>query len=65
MITGFGWNGGLMSPCKGCKDRHAACHDECARYAAFRKELESLNKAKELSKAKESFAIPLGKRKRR
>lgn len=26
------------SPCLGCRDRHALCHDHCDRYQAFRQE---------------------------
>ena len=24
------------APCKGCADRHTACHDHCVRYAEWR-----------------------------
>lgn len=26
------------SPCKGCKDRHKACHDSCDRYKEWKAE---------------------------
>lgn len=31
------------APCKGCADRHTACHDHCAKYAEWKAEV---NKAK-------------------
>ena len=33
-----------MSPCKGCTDRFAACHDKCEKYKAWKTRLEELNK---------------------
>ena len=27
-----------ISPCKGCADRHTACHDQCAKYAQWKAE---------------------------
>ena len=26
----------MNSPCKGCADRHTACHDRCERYAKWK-----------------------------
>ena len=28
-----------IAPCKGCADRHAACHDQCAKYAQWKAEV--------------------------
>ena len=25
-----------IAPCKGCTDRHTACHDQCAKYAQWK-----------------------------
>lgn len=27
----------VQSPCKGCPDRHIACHDSCEKYAEYKK----------------------------
>lgn len=27
-----------VSPCKGCEERHPACHDSCGKYAEWLKE---------------------------
>ena len=38
----------LTGPCKGCADRHTACHSYCERYLAFqaaRKELRERQEA--------------------
>ena len=28
----------IKPPCKGCEERHEACHDHCQKYIAFRDE---------------------------
>ena len=30
----------MITPCKDCPDRVIGCHDKCARYRAFREDLE-------------------------
>lgn len=34
---------GKKSPCKGCEDRHEACHGKCERYQEFTKRLREQN----------------------
>ena len=29
----------LKQPCKGCRDRHEACHGNCAEYKAYAEEM--------------------------
>ena len=31
-------NDTYTSPCKGCEDRHTACHDTCTKYADWKAE---------------------------
>ena len=26
----------MLAPCKGCKDRHEACHNECEKYKEWK-----------------------------
>ena len=33
-------------PCKGCVDRHTACHDKCAKYKEWKKLVDGANKAR-------------------
>ena len=33
-----------ISPCRGCSDRHIACHDKCEKYKAWKSQLEEVNK---------------------
>ena len=32
-------------PCKGCEERHTACHDRCSRYKAWKAEAEKIKEA--------------------
>lgn len=34
----------VLSPCKGCNDRHFACHDKCDKYKQYRIEWKKLKK---------------------
>lgn len=43
------------SPCKGCADRHPACHDSCERYKEW-KERDQAQK-KQLKEASNRFSI--------
>lgn len=36
----------MTAPCKGCPDRHEACHDHCERYQAYKAERESIRQEK-------------------
>lgn len=36
----FNYSTARYAPCKDCPDRHAGCHGQCDRYAAFRKDRE-------------------------
>lgn len=31
-----------ISPCKGCEDRHTACHDHCTKYADWKAECQRM-----------------------
>ena len=33
-------------PCKGCSDRHTACHDKCAKYKEWKKLVDKANNAR-------------------
>ena len=33
------------APCKGCADRHTACHDHCEKYAKWKVEVQKANAA--------------------
>ena len=35
-----------ISPCKGCVDRHTACHDQCAKYAQWKADQQKLKAKK-------------------
>ena len=35
-----------LPPCKGCQDRHTACHGSCDRYKEWKQRLDELNKAR-------------------
>ena len=43
------------SPCRGCEDRHTACHDSCEKYKEW-KERDQAQK-KQLKEASNRFAI--------
>lgn len=36
---------GKTSPCKGCSERHEACHGHCEKYLEFAQRLREKNKA--------------------
>lgn len=67
-----------VAPCKGCAERHSACHDHCAKYAEWKAEYqteEALKKeykqqrredylrSEESDDAKRKFAIHRSRRK--
>ena len=33
-----------QSPCKGCQERHLACHDSCEKFGKYREELSEYKK---------------------
>ena len=35
-----------MSPCKDCKERHMACHDNCQKYLDWKQGIDDCNKAR-------------------
>lgn len=47
-------------PCKDCKDRHRACHDECERYKAFKNYLAKIREAK-IEEAKQFAGLEINK----
>lgn len=48
-------SGDSKAPCRDCKDRHPACHDNCKRYATFKAEIEKVRSAKEKQRMKEGW----------
>ena len=40
----------LTPPCKGCPERHTACHDSCGKYAEYKGRLEDLKAYEEKNK---------------
>lgn len=34
---------GVMSPCKDCKKRHTACHDDCEDFSEYRRKIQKVN----------------------
>lgn len=45
-----------VPPCKGCEERHTACHDNCPKYKAWKAETERIKEAKRAYEA-ERYAI--------
>lgn len=57
-----------LAPCKGCEDRHLACHATCAKYAEYTAWVKATRKAeiheKELDRAKHDGINRLSKQRR-
>ncbi len=47
------------SCCKGCQERHVACHAHCERYHKWRSELDKLNDCIRMEKVKDSYIAQL------
>ena len=48
----FNRDNGSLVPCKGCEERHEACHAECPRYKEWRAELDRVNENAQREKKK-------------
>lgn len=46
-----------IPPCKGCEERHTACHDHCERYKQWKAEIQAAHKKEKayLAQRREDF----------